>query len=229
MGNLQKDLTENIGIFFLRILREAIYSLSSNIDKYAMEKKFISVYLLLFSNGVFTFIILVIFAIFDYFFFHIDIYKDYFGEFIVKELLIALGTILTQFSLKLCIALTNKYFSPCHIFIIFVFGQLGAYFDIQYIKFIWKIIVVIPCLLLILFLALIFNEIFEINVFGLSDNTRRNISKRAVIDDMDMMIIKKDTLESASSEGTELINNDNDNILNKNAEGPETNLNINQL
>ena len=46
---------------------------------------------------------------------------------------------------------------------------------------------------------------------------------------MDMMAIKKDTLESASSEGTELINNDNDNILNKNAEGPETNLNINQL
>ena len=229
LGNLQKDLTENTWIFFLRVLREAIYSLSSNIDKYAMEKKFISVYLLLFSNGVFTVIILGIFAIFDYFFIHIDKYKEYFGEFSVEELLIALGTIITQFSLKLSIALTNKYFSPCHIFIIFVFGQLGVYVDTKYFEFIWKMIVVIICLLFILFLSLIFNEIFEINVCGLSDNTKKNISKRAVIDETDMMAIKKGTLESELSEGTELINQDNDNMSNKNDEGPEKDMNINQL
>ena len=226
LGNLQNDLTEHTGLFFLRVLREVIYSLSSNIDKYAMEKKFISVYLILFSNGVFTVIILVIFAIFDYFFFHIDKYKDYFEEFNSTELLVALGTIITQFTLKLCIALTNKYFSPCHIFIIFVFGQLGVYINID---FNWKMTVAIICLLFILFLSLIFNEIFEINVCGLSDNTKKNISKRSVIDDLDMIAIKKETMESESSEGTELISKDNDNMPNKNDEGPETNLNINQL
>ena len=150
-----------------------------------MEKKFISVYLLLLSNGVINVIILGIFAIFDYFFFKIDDYKDYFGgEFSVKELLVALGTIITQFSLNLGILLTNKYYSPCHIFIIFVCGQLAVYVNIP---FSWKMIVVIICLLFILFFSLIFNEIFEINVCGLSHNTKRNISKRAVNEDINFM------------------------------------------
>ena len=226
LENLQNDLTKNIWFFLLRVLREAIYSLSSNIDKYVMEKKFISVYLLLFSNGVFTIIIFGIFVIFDYFFFHIDDYKVYFREFNVEELLVALGTIFTQFGLKLCIALTNKYYSPCHIFIIFVFGQLAANININCV---WQIIVVIICLLFILFLSLIFNEIFEINVCGLSDNTKKNISKRSLIDDLDMIAIKRDTIESESGEGAELINIDKDDMPNQNDEGPETDSNINQL
>ena len=61
-------------------------------------------------------------------------------------------------------------------------------------------IVVIICLLLILFLSLIFNEIFEINVCGLSDNTKRNISKRAIADEEDIIEIKKDTMETELNE-----------------------------
>ena len=226
LGNLQKDVTNanNIGFFILRILREALYSLSCTIDKYVMERKFISVYLLLLSNGIIILIILGIFAIFDYFFIHIDNYKDYFGKFGVAELLVILGVIATQFSLNLCILLTNKYYSPCHIFIIFVCGQLAIYVNIP---FGWKMILVIICLLLILFLSLIFNEIFEINVCGLSDNTKRNISKRAMIDEKDIILIKSDTMETEVNEGLELFSKDKNDTLNQNEENNENDLNNN--
>ena len=189
LGNLQNDVSTYLGLFFLRILREALYSLSSTIDKYVMERKFISVYLLLFSNGVINVIILLIFAIFDYFFIHIDNYKDYFGEFSVTELLVALGVIITQFSLNLGILLTNKNYSPCHIFIIFVCGQLAIYVGVEFIGI---YIFVLICLLFILFLSLIFNEIIEINVCGLSYNTKRNISKRAVNEDTNLYTTNDD-------------------------------------
>ena len=189
-----------------------------------MERKFISVYLLLLSNGIIILIILGIFAIFDYFFIHIDNYKDYFGKFGVAELLVILGVIATQFSLNLCILLTNKYYSPCHIFIIFVCGQLAIYVNIP---FGWKMIVVIICLLLILFLSLIFNEIFEINVCGLSDNTKRNISKRAMIDEKDIILIKSDTMETELNEGLELFSKDKNDTLNQNEENNENDLNNN--
>ena len=212
-------------LFLSRILREILYSLSCTIDKYVMERKFISVYLLLLSNGIILFIIFGIFAIFDYFFIHLyKNYNDYFREFNTIELLVALGVIITQFSLNLCILLTNKYYSPCHIFIIFVCGQLAIYVNID---FSWKMIVVIICLLLILFLSLIFNEIFEINVCGLSDNTKRNISKRAIADEEDIIEIKKDTMETELNEGLELISRDKDDLLIQNDENIENDLNIN--
>ena len=88
-------------------------------------------------------------------------------------------------------------------------------------------IVVIICLLLILFLSLIFNEIFEINVCGLSDNTKRNISKRAIADEEDIIEIKKDTMETELNEGLELISRDKDDLLIQNDENIENDLNIN--
>ena len=227
LGNLQTDLTENTWLFLFRILREVLYSLSCTIDKYIMEKKFISVYLLLLSNGVINVIILGIFAIFDYFFIHIDNYKDYFGgEFNAIELLVALGTIITQFSLNLGILLTNKYYSPCHIFIIFVCGQLAIYVNII---FSWKMIVVIICLLLILFLSLIFNEIFEINVCGLSENTKKNISKRAENEDTDLYIISRDSDTQIEGEyAVQLKDKDNlENTSYQNDEEGEKDLDIN--
>ena len=80
----------------------------------------------------------------------------------------------TQLGLYICILITNKNYTPCHIFIIIVFGQFG-----QYANFSGETIVVIICLIVMLFFALIFNEIIEINIFGLSNNTKKNIENRA--------------------------------------------------
>ena len=64
-----------------------------------------------------------------------------------------------------------------------------------YIDFSGISIKVLLCLIFILFMALIFNEIIELNFCGLSDNTKRKISERAEIDsDLDSMIDKNSTI-----------------------------------
>ena len=106
------------------------------------------------------------------------------------ELLVASGVIITQLGLNVSILFTNKNNSPCHIFIIFIFVQLAYYID-----FSGSDSIVIFCLIIILFLSFVFNEILEINFLGLSDNTKKNISKRAENED-NMIITKSDTYDS---------------------------------
>ena len=112
------------------------------------------------------------------------------------ELLVLFGVIITQFGLNLYILITNRDNTPCHVFIIFVFGQLAYYIDFSGIS-----IIVIFCLIFILFFSLIFNEIIEINCFGLSINTKRNISLRANKENIEEMIITKVDSYDYFSEG----------------------------
>ena len=139
-----------------------------------MEKKFVSLYEIAFSIGFINLILLIIFEVLDYYFFRIDNLDKYFNNFDSSELLIIFGVMVTQLGLYICILITNKNYTPCHIFIIIVFGQFG-----QYANFSGETIVVIICLIVMLFFALIFNEIIEINIFGLSNNTKKNIENRA--------------------------------------------------
>ena len=190
LGNLLFDIDNNLGLFFFRLLREVLFSLSSVVDKYILEKKFGSVYEILLTNGVITSTLFIIFAIIDHNFFGIYNYEEYFNNFDTTELLVASGVIITQLGLNVSILFTNKNNSPCHIFIIFIFGQLAYYID-----FSGSNAIVIFCLIIILFLSFVFNEILEINFLGLSDNTKKNISKRAENED-NMIITKSDTYDS---------------------------------
>ena len=190
LGNLLFDIDNNLGLFFFRLLREVLFSLSSVVDKYILEKKFGSVYEILLTNGVITSTLFIIFAIIDHNFFGIYNYEEYFNNFNTTELLVASGVIITQLGLNVSILFTNKNNSPCHIFIIFIFGQLAYYID-----FSGSNAIVIFCLIIILFLSFVFNEILEINFLGLSDNTKKNISRRAETED-NMIITKSDTYDS---------------------------------
>ena len=190
LGNLLFDIDNNLGLFFFRLLREVLFSLSSVVDKDILEKKFGSVYEILLTNGVITSTLFIIFAIIDHNFFGIYNYEEYFNNFNTTELLVASGVIITQLGLNVSILFTNKNNSPCHIFIIFIFGQLAYYID-----FSGSNAIVIFCLIIILFLSFVFNEILEINFLGLSDNTKKNISKRAETED-NMIITKSDTYDS---------------------------------
>ena len=155
-----------------------------------MEKKFGSVYEILLTNGVITSTLFIIFAIIDHNFFGIYNYEEYFNNFNGKEVLVIFGLMFTQFGIYLPLFIIDKNNSPCHIFIIFIFGQLAYYINLQE-----NLVIVIICLIIILFFSLIFNEIIEINFCGLSHNTKKNISKRAEDED-NMIITKSDTYDS---------------------------------
>ena len=145
---------------------------------------------MVFFNGIINLLLLGIFSIFDYCFFGIYNYSEYFNNFNFKEFLVIMGVMVTQLCLNLSLLFTINYNSSCHVFIIFVFGQLA-----YYVNFSGYSIFVIVCLVIILFLSLIFNEIIEINVLGLSYNTKKNISARAGDED-ELFITKIDTIDS---------------------------------
>ena len=173
-NNLQTEIVDKTVLLLLKFLKEVIFSLHIVIAKYVMERKYVSVYELSFHIGVFNLIFLGAFVIIDYNYIGIDNYEDYFNNFNSTELLVVFGVILTQIGINLGTLFTAKNNSPCHVFIIFVFGQLAYYKNLKD-----DLILVIISLILILFLSLIFNEIIEINFCGLSHNIKRNIMARA--------------------------------------------------
>ena len=123
---------------------------------------------------------------------------------------------LTQFVFNMFIFIINKNTTPCHILIMLIIGQFAPY--IKKVKNdTKKSMVLIFGLLVILFFALVFNEILEVNCFGLQKNTKKNISIRARIDSLSVGIIdfNKNDDDSDDSDNNneedEKNNNDNDN------------------
>ena len=174
LKNFQNDITNNLLLLFMRIIRETLFSLNDVLNKYMMEKKFCSPYEICLYTGLIDLIFYGIFEIFDYFFLELDNFGEYFNNFNSTEFWVCLGVIVTQFGLYLVNLIITQKHTPCHIFIVCVFGQLAYYLDFSV-----NSILLILCFIFILFMSLIFNEIIELNFCGLSDNTKKNIIIRA--------------------------------------------------
>ena len=201
---MQNEIVNNWLLFLMKLAKEIVYSLQSILCKYIMEKKFCSVYELSLYNGFIVTILLIIFSIINYYYLHIDDFDEYFGNFNISEFLAILGLMPIQLGLYLSVLFTNKNNSPCHIFIIYIFGQFGTYFDLS-----TKSIILIICFIFILFWALVFNELIEINYCGLEKNTKRNIMIRA--DSEDIFIDKNETINDpeAKDENNKELEKDN--------------------
>ena len=203
-----------------KYIKEILFSLYNVIAKYVMEKKYISVYEFSFYIGAFNLIVLIIFSIFDYYFFHI--YSNY-GDILSNlggiEILKVLGVLFTQVGINLGTLFTTKNCSPCHVFIIFVFGQVAYYINFDIYRGL-----VISCLIIILFFSLIFSEIIEINLFGLSHNTKRNIIGRSESE----ILVKNETIEEMDENPIELKNDINITENINNFENINNNLEINK-
>ena len=184
-GNIQKDFTDNIKLILLSFLRVILLSLDYVLIKYTMEKKYASPYEIGFYNGLINLIIFIVGAVIDHYFYGRFDYKEYFDSFNGKELLVILGLMVTQFGIYMSLFIIDKKDTPCHIFIVFVFGQLAYYYNLTEIS-----IVSIICLILILFFSLIFNEIIELNFCGLSQNTRKNIILRGDSEVVGSLLVK---------------------------------------
>ena len=179
IGSIQNDITNNIYMLLLRLLREIIYSLYDVINKYLLDKKSCSVYEIALSNGIFDSLFLGILTILNFIGLDIDNFDKYFNNFNNKELFVIFADMITQIGLYLSTLFTNKNNTPCHLFIIFVFGKFGYHLDISFNSLIYVL-----SFLFMFFVSLILNEIIEINCWGLSQNTKRNIIKRAEEDNL---------------------------------------------
>ena len=197
-GNFKRDVQKFLLEFFLSFLRVILLSFDYVLIKFTMEKKCVSPYLLGMFNGLINLVLFIIFFILDYYFFKIYEYSKYFRNFNTRELLILLGLMITQLGLYTSLFFIDKNDSPCHIFIVFVFGQFGYIFsNLKSIADGGKIAVIIICLILILFFSLVFNEIIELRFFGFAFNTKRNIIERSETEANVAMILNNQTEDSS--------------------------------
>ena len=184
--NIQNDVNNNIFMIFIRFIREILLSLLEVVDKYIMEKKYGSIYEISLFNGIINTILFIFFSLLNYYYLKLDDFEEYFNNFKKTDILVIIGLIITHLGFYLCDLLTNKNNTPCHVFIIFVFGQLAFFLD-----FSLKSTIIFISFIFILFMTLIFNEIIELNFLGLSLNVKRNISYRAQSEDFIMDDIDK--------------------------------------
>ena len=195
-NNFVKDLKNNIIGFIFSFVRVILLSLVYAIIKYTMERKFVSPYEIGVYNGLINLILFIISAIIDLYFIKANNYVEYFYNFNSTEVLVILGLMATQLGLYICCFLIDKNFTPCHIFIVFIFGQLTYTFK----EAENYLVVSIICFIFILFFALVFNEIIELNFCGLSYNTRRNIIERAIIDESNITRMETLNIDDINSE-----------------------------
>jgi hypothetical protein len=154
-----------------------------------MKIKFASPFEIGVYIGLINLILFIIFAILDHYFIGLNNYFNFFNNFNGNKILTILGLMVTH--LYICCFIIDKNNTPCHIFIVFAFGQLAYYSkDIKI-----SLVVVIICLIIILFFSLVFNEIIEHDFCGLSRNTRRNMAHRAKNEVDESEIMKNQTLQ----------------------------------
>ena len=195
-ANFQKDWESNepereVGFIF-SIVRVILLSFNYVIIKYTIEKKYASPYEIGAYSGIIDLILFIIFALLDYKFFNLNPYNyDYFEDFDAKTIFYILGLMVTNLGIFLCCLIIVKNNTPCHIFIMFIIGQI-AYFTQEIGDY---IIVVIIGLIIMLFFSLVFNEIIELNFCGLSRNTKKNINNRAKNEIIESNLIKSLTIE----------------------------------
>jgi hypothetical protein len=170
-----------------------------------MEKKYVSTYLLGTIDGLINFVLFLIVGVLDHFYFHIQTgYSEYLKNFNRTEFLVLLGIMSTQLGLYTMLLLVDKNDSPCHIFIVFTFGQFGYYFYTNLSNG-GKLAVIIIFFILMLFFSLVFNEIIELRFLGLAYNTKRNIAERAELEVIGAMVTNSDA-DDKSEESTEMMN-----------------------
>ena len=191
--NYEKDWELSKIGFIFSIIRVILLSFNYVIIKYTIDKKFASPYEIGFWSGIIDLILFIIFAILDYNFFEWNTYFNYFNEINFYEILYILGLIITNFFVFTLCLVIDKNNTPCHIFIMFIFGQIV--YDASHIDEPFYVIIIIIFLIIILFFSLVFNEIIELNFCGLSRNTKRNMAYRAKSEIIESNLLKKLTFD----------------------------------
>ena len=199
---------------FLNYIKELSICLSCCIDKYTMDKKYTFPYELCLYNGLFSLcIFLVTFGIFVlYDIKNLDDFIDYFCKISSIQLLYLFIFLICYFIFILCNCISIKIYSPNYIINIFIAQEIYHSF-ISHNKL--KICLNITIAIIFIIIFLIFNEIIEINCFGLQKNTKRNIKKRVIMEAEDNNEINYDY----NKDDNKIDNKDNNKDYNANVNG----------
>ena len=223
---LYNNFLSRIIPILIKFTLEISISLDIIITKYVMERFYTSSYEICFYEGFFGFILYCILLIVSKYTNFLDDFFIKYNTFGINDVIIFVFFIITKLIFNLFMLITIKNTTSCHFLIILIFGELEPH--IQNLiegtdKDIKITITIIIGLFFILFMTLVFNEVFEFNCFGLEKNTKQNIAKRVKIeenklyndeDDNESLISLEDFQINMESQQNLNENNENENIEN---------------
>ena len=178
---------DEILFFILKFIKEILVPLNCTFAKYAMQTKFCSPYEMCFTAGIFDLFLYSILLILSNYIPFFDKFSMNLDKLKLNDLFTFILFVFIKLIYNLCIFITVNNITACHVLIIIVIGELAHYIYLEKLN---KIIFAIG-FFIILFMTLLFNEIIELNLFGIQKNTKRNISQRADLD-IKMMEEKND-------------------------------------
>ena len=211
------------GVTFWQVLVtliiETFYSLENVICKYAMETKFSSPYEICLFIGLFD---LILFSILLIIFTnvqvsniekmnhfndnHIDDFYSYVDELDIKTVFLIILLMFVRCVYILFGFITVEHFTPAHIVLIIIIGESFFIFVDHYN---WKIYIKIVCYIFLFFFLLIFTEIIELNIFGLQNNTSKNIRKRSDLELINNEFLLNDVKSNSSESRKESFDENN--------------------
>ena len=157
---------------------EVMYSLKNVINKYSMEYHFCSPYEIGFYEGFFSLIVSTLLLYFT----QLDKFNEYYQNLNTREIIIFIATMICRWFFNIFGLITVKVYTPSHIVLILIIGEIAFAFFGNYS---WKIYPSIAILIIILFMLLVFTEIIELHFCGLQYDTKKNIAQRALSQEMD--------------------------------------------
>ena len=177
--NLHFDFLDFIYVF----TQEVFFSLLIVLEKYIMEYKFCSPYRLCFDKGFISLILYGITLGILYLFKekqYIEDFKTYYKEINIKEIILVFIFMILHFLYNITFILANVYSNHFYIFFciiihLIVFNILEEIEEIQ-------LIINFVFIFILLLIILVFNEIIELNCFGLERKTVKNMKILAEID-----------------------------------------------
>ena len=177
--NLKTNYLNMIILFCVQILFDLTYI----IYRYMMIKKYIISFEIMFYQGIIELILSIIALIITTATGFLDNFWNYYNNLNSDAIAIFFLIVINEFLYNLSIYIIIERLSQFHVLLLQTIAELVAYIYELDVKentlvSVFTIIIIILCMLMIL----IFIEIIELNCFGLSDMTKKNIEVRAKLD-----------------------------------------------
>ena len=173
------------------------YTFNIVLNKFEIDKYFCSPFEISFYEGLFVLILNLILL----FFTNEDNFSSYYDSLDSKEIWIFILLMLSRFSFNIFGLLTVKYFTPSHVSLLLIIGELSFCFEY---KNGYKLYLTIIIFFFLLFMLLVFTEIIELNLCELQKYTKKNITERS---------IEQTKLDAKNELNDGLINKDNTNSI----------------
>ena len=195
--NLYNMKLNELPLLFLSIFIEIINSLTIVLAKYGMDYRFCSPFEITFYEGIFALIINIIFLLISTYIplkqnfkytkllklcedddgkKYLDNIILYFKNIDFTEVVLFIVIMVSRVFFNLFSHFTIKHFTSSHVVLLLIMGEISLdWAKNSTLELVFTIIIFI----IELFMLLIFCEIIELKFCGLSDDTRKNIEKRA--------------------------------------------------